>query len=115
MTDLGHTQSTTGRPVSEQVRILLAESDFDSIGHIYNDDVRAIIAELDAAVGEVRALRAENARLLREWDAQISGDLKARQTLCAQSDRYLAERDEARAALAAALSGSRSGEPEDTK
>jgi hypothetical protein len=34
------------------------------------------------------------AYLLRQLDAQIVGDLKARQSLCAQSDRYKAERDE---------------------
>lgn len=34
-------------PVSEQVRHLLVEPEFDRLGHIYNDDVRAILAELD--------------------------------------------------------------------
>lgn len=33
----------------------------------------------------------ESAWLLKQWDSQIVGDLKARQTLCDQIDRYEAK------------------------
>jgi hypothetical protein len=51
------------------IRMLLAESDFDQIGHIRNDDVRALLRALDRARGIAVALEQENAELLARLEA----------------------------------------------